>query len=269
MKIQYDSNKMREILQEFYNAFGVRVSFLRGLDEPIMGFPLKNCELCTYKQKNKEFYEQCKLDDKKAFEEGVVSNGFHMYECHYHLYECIQPIRINGQVFGYFLLGQILTDRKRFIELNHPNDEELDKLKQLKEVEKDKIKSYAKILSWIVKYCVYSHNIDVIHDLTYEHICSYISENYNKNISIKNLCDEFHYSKSTLHSLFKKEGNVSINQYLTDIRISKAKELICFHTAGEVAEMVGYSDINYFSRIFKKETGMSPTQYKKQKSQNK
>ena len=53
--------------------------------------------------------------------------------------------------------------------------------------------------------------------------------------------------------------------YLTELRINKSKELLCSDTLSvqDVAEQVGYRDLKYFSRLFKKTTGVSPSDYKK------
>ena len=66
-------------------------------------------------------------------------------------------------------------------------------------------------------------------------------------------------------TLFKKETGQNFLDYLTELRISKAKELLCGETLSvqDVAETVGYSDLKYFSRLFKKATGVSPSDYKK------
>ena len=53
--------------------------------------------------------------------------------------------------------------------------------------------------------------------------------------------------------------------YLTELRINKSKELLCSDdlSVQDVAELVGYRDLKYFSRLFKKTTGVSPSDYKK------
>ena len=66
-------------------------------------------------------------------------------------------------------------------------------------------------------------------------------------------------------TLFKKETGQNFTDYLTELRINKAKELLSGDKVSvqDVAEMVGYSDLKYFSRLFKKTTGVSPSDYKK------
>jgi AraC-like DNA-binding protein len=66
--------------------------------------------------------------------------------------------------------------------------------------------------------------------------------------------------------IFHRRVGVSPQQYLTDVRMNKAKELLAStsYNIGEIGEIVGYQNALYFSRIFKKQTGYSPSEYKKQ-----
>ena len=65
--------------------------------------------------------------------------------------------------------------------------------------------------------------------------------------------------------LFKKSVGVNFVDYLTELRINAAKDLLKdpFLTMSEVASMVGYESANYFTRVFKKNTGITPTEYRR------
>ena len=72
------------------------------------------------------------------------------------------------------------------------------------------------------------------------------------------------FSKSYLKKLFKNATGYSIMDYYTHLKIERAKILIKSGemSVSEIAELLGYSSIHYFSRVFKKKTGLSPTEYK-------
>ena len=100
-------------------------------------------------------------------------------------------------------------------------------------------------------------------------IKNYIKENYrDKNLSIDTIAAHFYMSPQYIPKLFKKAFDISIMQYITNTRISAAKTLIQTQDMGikNIAEAVGYDDANYFSRLFKKKTGMTYTEYKKQQN---
>lgn len=98
-------------------------------------------------------------------------------------------------------------------------------------------------------------------------IKNYIKQNYqNKNLSIDSIAAHFFMSPQYIPKLFKKAFGVSITQYISNTRIAAAKTLIKTQDMGikNIAEAIGYEDANYFSRLFKKKTGMTFTEYKKQ-----
>lgn len=96
-------------------------------------------------------------------------------------------------------------------------------------------------------------------------ILKYIDKNINKKINISTLCNEFCISSTTLHSLFKKNTNKTVNNYINDIKLKKSKELIksSSYTFSQISELLGFSSIHYFSRKFKSHFGISPTEYSK------
>lgn len=96
----------------------------------------------------------------------------------------------------------------------------------------------------------------------------YIEENYYLNdLNINSISDKLEVTSSYLSKLLKKETGLSFIDYLTNIRIKKAMYIMEDPTVKiyDVAELVGYSNQHYFCRAFKKEVGVSPTEYKRGK----
>ena len=95
-------------------------------------------------------------------------------------------------------------------------------------------------------------------------IISYIANNYaNSDISIQSIADSLKLSQSHLSHTFKNETGTTLSDYLTKYRMLKAIELLhdCRNRIGEVSEAVGYRDLTYFSYLFKKEVGVSPSAF--------
>lgn len=96
-------------------------------------------------------------------------------------------------------------------------------------------------------------------------VMDYIWENYgDSTLSIRTLADYVYLTPTYLSNIFKKSSGLTIGQYLVYVRVEKAKRLmkdpqLKFY---EVASRVGYEDANYFAKIFKKKTNMTPSEYK-------
>ena len=93
---------------------------------------------------------------------------------------------------------------------------------------------------------------------------NYILDNYDKDISLDDVSREVNVSPYYFSKLFKEEAKENFIEYLTRIRIDRAKELLKgqSRTVKEISSMTGYADPNYFSRIFKKHTGMTPREFR-------
>lgn len=100
---------------------------------------------------------------------------------------------------------------------------------------------------------------------TMERVVQYIRANYNQELRLEMLAGIFGYNSAYLGKVFHQYTGENFNNYIDEIRITEAKRLLESeeYKVYEVAEMVGYSNINYFHNKFKKYVGMSPLSYKK------
>ena len=98
-----------------------------------------------------------------------------------------------------------------------------------------------------------------------EHALQYMNTNYTQPISIAKIAEEFGIERRRFAYLFEQHTGMNPSRYLTEYRIRRAKKLLwsCTCSIEEIAESVGYMDCFYFSRVFKKYTGMSPSAFRK------
>ncbi|MCR5108615.1 MAG: response regulator [Lachnospiraceae bacterium] len=112
-------------------------------------------------------------------------------------------------------------------------------------------------------YNMTTGSIDHTHHLIKEAM-QYIEDNVKKDISLNDISEKLNISSYYFSKLFKEETKEGFIEYLTKRRVEMAKDMLKDPTKSikEVGSECGYSDPNYFSRIFKKATGMTPTEYK-------
>ncbi len=95
-------------------------------------------------------------------------------------------------------------------------------------------------------------------------VLAYINKNYMQNMTLCELAQKVNISQGYLSSVFKKEMGTCFSDYLLRVRINKSKELLVstYLRLYEISESVGFSDYSYFSRAFKKITGVRPQKYR-------
>ncbi len=93
----------------------------------------------------------------------------------------------------------------------------------------------------------------------------YINDHYNQNLTLENVSDHIGFNPTYFSVFFKKETGKNFSEYLTELRIKNAK-LYLISTdmdIADIAEEVGYNDLKYFSKLFKRLTGINPSEYRK------
>lgn len=106
-------------------------------------------------------------------------------------------------------------------------------------------------------------NIEINRKL--KEICNYIEQNYSKPLTLSLLANKFSLADSYLARLFQKELKKKPSNYISEIRIEHACKYLALSDLNitEIAEKVGFSDVYYFSKTFKKQIGITPSEYRR------
>lgn len=96
-------------------------------------------------------------------------------------------------------------------------------------------------------------------------VLNYIYQNFNRKISVREIADYAGYSESYFMTLFKKTTNLSVVDFINQIRIKRAGQLLCETDlrVSEISMQVDFGNFSYFIRCFKKEFGKSPSAFRK------
>ncbi|MCI1773654.1 MAG: response regulator transcription factor [Paenibacillus lautus] len=99
-----------------------------------------------------------------------------------------------------------------------------------------------------------------------DRLLEYIQDHYADPITLTGVARQFHFNASYLSSYFASYNGEGFSEYLNKIRLEKAMELLLTTelTISEISASVGYSDQSYFTKVFKKQTGVSPSQFRRQ-----
>lgn len=104
-----------------------------------------------------------------------------------------------------------------------------------------------------------------------EKVVNYVNRHYTEDVTLKELCEKFSYSRSYMSHNFSKYTGTKFREYVTVLRLKTARSLLCHSnlTVTETALSVGFSDPNYFSKVFRSEYGLAPREYRKKWTEGK
>ncbi|MEF2248751.1 helix-turn-helix domain-containing protein [Paenibacillus sp. IITD108] len=108
-------------------------------------------------------------------------------------------------------------------------------------------------------------------DVTLQLATDYMDANFNKNISVDTVAEYVQRSSSYLSRVFKESTGMTINDYLIQLRIKRAMELLkqLHLSLEEICREIGYANVSYFNKMFKNRTGLTPGQFRQQQAANK
>ena len=150
------------------------------------------------------------------------------------------------------------ADIPRMFSLNRASIQEMDRFESIEHLS-------VWLSSVINRYISYTFEFqEVKHTDTIHKVLQYIKENYMKKITLEDISEHVYLSRAYLSRIFKEEMDISLVNYINKIRVEKSKILLRDHSlslAG-IANLVGFDDQSYFSKVFKSATGMTPGRYR-------
>lgn len=94
-------------------------------------------------------------------------------------------------------------------------------------------------------------------------VMNYLNTHYAQPLSLRTIAEELHLNASYISQLIKNETGLTYTQYITELRIGKAKEMLINTklSLAEISEAVGFNDYFYFIKKFKREVGVTPGKF--------
>lgn len=142
------------------------------------------------------------------------------------------------------------------------------KLKQFKSIDlTHDIKELEQVMTlFITELQSASTQGDQQHSILLHQIYEYVQHNYANDISLTEMANHLHMNYSYLSSYFKQRTGENLTTYINRIRVEQAKKLLLNLnlSVSEVSAMTGFSEHNYFSKVFKKITGYTPLEFRNQ-----
>lgn len=274
MLINYDIQKITRTLADFYNATGVYMGLLKEDFSFVVNRSAgSNMRYCVAVQETQKGREACLFSDACLLQKSRESRKPELHVCHAGLIDICVPIIYEETIIGYVIFGQIkIKDdfprlREYITKLGLNADEMQEYYNEISVVGSERIESISNLAEMVVKYILLENMLRPGSDESTEKAIAYINENLDKPLSVHSIAKSVGVSKSALYRSFHVQIGYPIGRYINKRRVEKATEMLADTRLSieEIALRVGFADGSYFSKTFKKEMGVPPFKYRKER----
>lgn len=274
MDLKINFEKLDDIMRSFYALTKIKIVIFDEKRNVILAYPRNDCAFCRKLKSYPHTAEQCVKNDINIFNECKKKGELIIYTCHAGLVEGCAPLKQNGKIFGYIMFGQIsdLPSRNALCqnisnicrEYNLDEKTFLQVSKSIKLKKYDDIMASAKIFEACVSYIILNEMLIPQFDKTMLECEQYISSHLD-SVNVENLCSHFSLSRTTLYDIFRNKTGQGVASFIRNKQLDEAKRLLSETnlSISEISSKCGFSDYNYFSRVFKKKFGYSAKEHKK------
>ena len=270
-----NATNLYKVFRDFYTLTNIKIVLFNKDREVLLEYPSTKNTFCNIISNDKYWADRCLDCDRKNIDICSKSGKTSEYFCHLGLFEAVTPIYDNNGILGYVMFGQVLVD-----------SDNLEKTKQLltaqfdeknfvgisKAIDNIPVKTAAQlnacvtVLQAITTYMLSNQWVVPQRSEFIRHMDRFIEDNIEREISIEDVCAEFHIRRTRMYSISKKYLGCSLALYIRKQRINYARRLLdeTDEPVSAIAYKVGFSDYGHFSRVFRQFVGVSATDYRKQ-----
>lgn len=275
MNTVWNQEQIKKLLRDFYKISHIRVGIFTLNGDELNGYPMDISDYCSAIKKKSVGSAVCKECDFKAYQHVSSSKKSHIYACKAGLTEMVIPIQNNGKMIGYLMMGQFRCAETQTIPSNHIKaywnnlglniEDMLQLYNRIPLIDKSLIYAYEHILQACAAYVWMEDYIKNLEEPLNKKVENYIRNHLEEKITLTDLINTFHVGKTTLCNTVKSKSGITVSGLIRRIRIEEAKNLLLTDSLAisEIAHRVGIDDYNYFTKVFKKETGLTPSEYRK------
>ncbi len=269
-----NTTNLFKIFRDFYTLTNIKIVLFNKDKEELLEYPSGKDSFCNIIWNDERWRKRCADCDRKNIDLCSKSGKTSEYFCHLGLFEAVTPIYDNNGILGYVMFGQVLVDRDNLAETKHNlktlfSEEKFTGIE--KAIDNIPVKTSAQltacvtVLQAITTYMLSNQWVVPQRSEFIRHMDRFIENNIEKEISIEDVCAEFHIRRTRMYSISKEYLGCSLALYIRKQRINHALKLLdeTDESVSTIAYKVGFSDYGHFSRVFKQFIGISATDYRK------
>ena len=271
MTVEFDIQKITRALRDFYNATGIDMQLLKSDFSPVGQSLQKNCSYCVTIQSTPAGSHACRHSDMELLHRCAATRQAQTHICHAGLVDVAIPLLYGDTVIGYIIFGRMKSARDlcaleaHIRDLGIDPDQAAQAYREIPFFDSERIRSVSNIATLLVKYILLENMLRPNADSGIEKAVAYINSNLEKDLSVQTVSRGTNLSKTTLYKAFHTHYQCTLSGYISEKRVERSLALLenTNLSVEEISQKVGFSSASYYSKIFKKQRGISPLQYRK------
>lgn len=268
MITKYNKEQLTHIIEDIFVLTGISVEILDA-DYNSIATNTKKQKYCSLLQTSEIERKHCVHCDKKILNRCRTTKKLEFHICRAGLYDSVMPIMKYDRIVGFVIMGQVRSENSPDLPQYLPNigSQALEQLNQFYEELPFITKKRLEALYDLLPHILFGDSVEIVYDSIITEVVEFIDANLHEKLSVYGLCKKFHTSKNYLYKAFQNNLHNTITGYINERRISRAKELLeqSNDTVYEIGEKVGVDNYTYFCKLFKKLSGVTPTEYRNSK----
>ncbi|MBE7052686.1 MAG: helix-turn-helix domain-containing protein [Ruminococcaceae bacterium] len=268
MIITYDIEKLKEIIDNICTVIGVSMGIIDTKLNFIYKKNLSTDAVCLKIHNTNEGIAKCSCSDIDLVKKCEKERKPVSHICHAGLLDTVVPVIKNSKIVAYIIIGRVRPEKNMENTIDKSicdkYDITLNDYNQMTHLSEEQMAGFIKLISHIL----FDNSIEIDYGEFLAAVTDYIDNNLTENLTVETICTQFFVSKNYLYKSFRSFYNCTVNEYITNQRIKIAARLLTdtVDNASMIAERVGIYNYTYFSRLFKKHTGLSPSKYRQIKN---
>ena len=275
LDILFDEERLLQLVTNLYVLTGITANILDPQGEDIHLFK-DHPPFCRTVNGLPEGHRRCVRCDMWKVKNYTAEKGFQFYRCHAGICEAVMPLYDKQQPLAYLVFGCFLDDspleeqwertRSRMDWWPGGAEELREAFFQFRQYTPQQLQAYSETLEALSAYIRLKGMILRTEQTDLRKLELYLDQHYMEKLSLASVAKELHIGRTKLCSLAKElSGGHTLSWLIAQRRIDAAKLLLLqsSSTVSAVAEAVGISDYNYFSKIFRSVTGTPPSAFRK------
>ena len=275
MNALFDEKRLRKLIANLNILTSVPANVLdaQGLDRYLFG---GHPPFCRAVNADPEGHERCIACDVWKVKNYTSDGGFQFYRCHLGICEAIMPLYSKDDPLAYLIFGCFLDSSPIEEQWAHTRalldwwQGDLDGLHraflQFRQFSAEELRAYAETLEALAAYIRLEGLISSAEQSDLQRLELYLDQHYMEKLSLAVMSKDLHIGRTKLCALAKElSGGQTLSYLIAQRRIDAAKRLLVQSTLpiSAVAEEVGIDDYNYFSKVFRAVTGVTPSLFRK------